>query len=110
VRCKVAEGKEDGLFLVDVNVLVYAFFAALAIETGCEWITTDRGFSRFPGLRWRQRLAITNTAATRSRNCRPAAKWLFAIMERGRLGRIWQVEYPCSGVFHNHEKPFRKAG
>ena len=29
-------------------------------------------------------------------------------MERGRLGRIWQVEYPCSGVFRNHEKPFRQ--
>jgi uncharacterized protein len=30
-----------------------AFFAALAIECGCEWVTTDRDFSRFPGLRWR---------------------------------------------------------
>ncbi len=30
-----------------------AYFAALAIEHGCEWITTDRGFARFPGLRWR---------------------------------------------------------
>lgn len=30
-----------------------AFFAALAIESGCEWITTDRDYSRFPGLRWR---------------------------------------------------------
>jgi uncharacterized protein len=29
-----------------------AWFAALAIEWGCEWITLDRGFSRFPGLRW----------------------------------------------------------
>jgi hypothetical protein len=28
-------------------------FAALAIESGCEWITTDRDYSRFPGLRWR---------------------------------------------------------
>ena len=27
--------------------------AALAIESGCEWITADRDFSRFPGLRWR---------------------------------------------------------
>lgn len=27
--------------------------AALAMESGCEWITTDRGFSRYPGLRWR---------------------------------------------------------
>jgi len=30
-----------------------AFLAALAIESGCEWITTDRDYSRFPGLRWR---------------------------------------------------------
>lgn len=30
-----------------------AFFAALAIESGCEWITVDRDYSRFPGLRWR---------------------------------------------------------
>lgn len=29
-----------------------AYLAALAIESGCEWITTDRGFARFPGLRW----------------------------------------------------------
>ena len=30
-----------------------AYFAALAIESGSEWITTDRDYSRFPGLRWR---------------------------------------------------------
>lgn len=30
-----------------------AWFAALAIESGCEWITTDRDYSRFEGLRWR---------------------------------------------------------
>jgi len=30
-----------------------AWFAALAIEWGCEWITFDRDFARFPGLRWR---------------------------------------------------------
>lgn len=35
------------------NVLQDAWFAALAIETGCEWITTDRDFARFDGLRWR---------------------------------------------------------
>ena len=29
-----------------------AWIAALAIEWGCEWITLDRGFARFPGLRW----------------------------------------------------------
>jgi toxin-antitoxin system PIN domain toxin len=30
-----------------------AWFAALAIEWGCEWITLDRDFARFPGLAWR---------------------------------------------------------
>jgi len=29
-----------------------AWFAALAIEWGCEWITLDRDFARFPGLKW----------------------------------------------------------
>jgi toxin-antitoxin system PIN domain toxin len=30
-----------------------AWFAALAIEHGCEWVTLDRDFARFPKLRWR---------------------------------------------------------
>jgi len=30
-----------------------AWYAALAIESGCEWITLDRDYSRFPGLKWR---------------------------------------------------------
>jgi hypothetical protein len=29
------------------------WFAALAIEWGCEWITFDRDFARFRGLQWR---------------------------------------------------------
>jgi uncharacterized protein len=29
------------------------WYAALAIEWGCEWITLDRDYARFPGLRWR---------------------------------------------------------
>ncbi len=29
-----------------------AWFAALAIEHGCEWVTLDRDYARFPGLRW----------------------------------------------------------
>ena len=29
-----------------------AWFAALAIENGCEWITLDRDFARFPPLKW----------------------------------------------------------
>ncbi|MFQ5961887.1 MAG: type II toxin-antitoxin system VapC family toxin [Candidatus Methylomirabilales bacterium] len=34
-----------------------AYLAALAIESGTEWVTTDRDYARFPGLRWRHPLA-----------------------------------------------------
>jgi toxin-antitoxin system PIN domain toxin len=34
-----------------------AYLAALTIEHGCELITTDGDFSRFPNLRWRHPLA-----------------------------------------------------
>lgn len=36
------------------NLVPDAYFAALAIESGNEWVTMDRGFARFPGLRWRR--------------------------------------------------------
>jgi predicted nucleic acid-binding protein len=36
------------------NLVQDAWFAALAIESGCEWITTDRDYARFEGLRWRE--------------------------------------------------------
>ena len=39
------------------NMVPDAYLAALAIETGSEFITTDRDFSRFPGLRWRHPLS-----------------------------------------------------
>lgn len=29
-----------------------AWFAALAIESGCEWVTFDRDYARFSGLKW----------------------------------------------------------
>jgi toxin-antitoxin system PIN domain toxin len=29
------------------------WYAALAIEHGCEWITFDRDFAKFSGLKWR---------------------------------------------------------
>ena len=41
---------------VKANGVPDAYHAALAIESGCEWVTTDRGFSRFSGLRWRHPL------------------------------------------------------
>jgi hypothetical protein len=30
-----------------------AWYAALSLEWGCEWITLDRDYARFPGLKWR---------------------------------------------------------
>lgn len=39
------------------NLAADAYLAALAIESGCELVTTDRDFARFPGLRWRHPLA-----------------------------------------------------
>ena len=35
------------------NLVQDAWFAALAMESGCEWITADRDYARFPGLSWR---------------------------------------------------------
>lgn len=35
------------------NVVPDAWFAALAVESGCEWITLDRDYARFAGLKWR---------------------------------------------------------
>jgi hypothetical protein len=36
------------------NLVPDAYLAAMAIESGCEWISTDQDFSRFKGLRWRE--------------------------------------------------------
>lgn len=38
------------------NVVPDAYLAALSIDSGSEWVTMDRGFARFPGLRWRHPL------------------------------------------------------
>jgi uncharacterized protein len=38
------------------NLVPDAYYAALAIESGSEWITTDGDYARFPGLRWRHPL------------------------------------------------------
>jgi len=35
------------------NLVADAWLAALAIESGCEWMTADRDYARFEGLRWR---------------------------------------------------------
>lgn len=39
------------------NLIPDAYLAALAIESGAEWITTDRDYARFPGLSWRPPLS-----------------------------------------------------
>ena len=38
------------------NLVPDAYLAALAIESGSEWITSDRDYARFAGLRWRHPL------------------------------------------------------
>jgi len=36
------------------NTVPDAYHAALAIENGATWVTTDTAFARFPGLSWRR--------------------------------------------------------
>ena len=38
------------------NLVPDAYLAALAIESGSTWVTTDRDYSRFAGLTWRHPL------------------------------------------------------
>lgn len=38
------------------NLIPDAYHAALAIETGSTWFSTDSGFARFPGLSWKHPL------------------------------------------------------
>ena len=38
------------------NLVPDAQLAALAIEHNATWYSADRGFARFPGLRWRHPL------------------------------------------------------
>lgn len=38
------------------NTVPDAYLASIAIEHGCLWLSADRGFARFPGLRWRHPL------------------------------------------------------
>jgi len=43
-----AEGDATGDLVAD------AYLAAMAVELGCELVSLDRDFARFPGLRWRR--------------------------------------------------------
>ena len=36
------------------NLAADAYLAALAIESGCEWVSTDGDYARFKGLKWRR--------------------------------------------------------
>lgn len=38
------------------NLVPDAYLAALAIESGSTWMTADRDYARFPGLKWRHPL------------------------------------------------------
>lgn len=61
---RIAPGKRHWEIFCDLcaragargNLVPDAYLAALAIESGSEWITTDRDFARFPGLRWKHPL------------------------------------------------------
>lgn len=44
--------RATGAFVADVQ------HAAVVIEHGCEWVTSDGDFARIPGLRWRHPLAL----------------------------------------------------
>lgn len=41
-----------------------AHLAAICLESGAELISTDRGFARFPGLRWREPAALGGAAGS----------------------------------------------
>lgn len=43
------------------NDIPDAYHAALAMEWGCEWVTTDKGFKRFKGLKNRHPLALLDS-------------------------------------------------
>jgi predicted nucleic acid-binding protein len=38
------------------NLITDAYLAAIAIESDCEWVTADRDYALFPGLRWKHPL------------------------------------------------------
>jgi toxin-antitoxin system PIN domain toxin len=49
--CRVADARG--------NLVADAAHAAVAIEHGALWVTLDRDFARFPGLRWASPLTTT---------------------------------------------------
>ena len=63
-RIRLAPGSRHWAIFLDLcrranargNLVADAYLAAMAIESGCEWVSADRDFARFPGLRWRHPL------------------------------------------------------
>lgn len=63
-RVRIAPGVRHWSIFVDLcshaqargNLVADAYLAALAIEAGAEWVTTDRDFTRFPKLKMRHPL------------------------------------------------------
>lgn len=61
---EVSPGKNHWRLFIDLcvaaqakgDLVTDAYFAALAIESGGEWITADKDYAKFPGLRWRHPL------------------------------------------------------
>jgi hypothetical protein len=47
------------------NLVTDAWYAALAIESGCTWVTTDRDYARFPGLSWTDPLSNSGVMQNR---------------------------------------------
>lgn len=62
---RVAPGPRHWSIFIDLcrttravgNAIPNAYLAALAIESGCDWISADRSFAAYPGLRWRNPVA-----------------------------------------------------
>ena len=51
------------------NRIPDAWFAALAVEPGCEWITADRAYEKFPGVHWRHPLTVNASRKLCSQSC-----------------------------------------
>ena len=52
------------------NLVPDAWLAALAIESGCEFITSDRDYARFPALRWRHPLRASGPGQAAEREAK----------------------------------------
>ena len=74
----VGPGPEHWQLLTDLcraaratgKLVADAQHAAVAIEHGCTWVTTDGDFARFPHLRWRHPLAAEETRGPASHGAR----------------------------------------